>query len=78
MTNEEFLQEMKIYIDLKFETFEINIGEDWDNDLKCCIQKIFDERTRRILDAISNRVEKIEDTIGSHETRIKKLETRAA
>mgnify|MGYP003548938092 FL=1 len=74
MTNEDMLDDLKQYIDLKTDALETNL----EAKLKKHINDVVSESTETILDAIGNRVEKIEDTFGSHEKKKKKLETRVA
>lgn len=74
MTNEDMLDDLKQYIDLKLDATESRLKNYVDDRLTAVIS----ESTDALLEAIAGKAEDTDVKLENHETRIKKLETRIA
>lgn len=78
MTNEEMLNDLKQYIDVKNDALGSRLKTEIVGELKGYIHEVISESTETILDAMGTRVETIENKMVIHETRITKLEAKIA
>ena len=74
MTNEDMLDDLKQYIDLKLDATESRLKSYVEDRLTSVVS----ESTDTVLEAIAGKTEDTDVKLENHEVRIKKLETRVA